>query len=89
MLYIFDQSKPTFGITKLEEDDRADISARATKDLVEVGIDLGRLCNEAAGSIQGRGGGHDIAAGATVPLGSLDVFLDRMDDEIGRRLDTV
>ncbi len=89
MLYIFDQSKPAFGITRIDEDERADISARATKQLVEKGLDLGRSCNKIAGRLDGRGGGHDIAAGAMVPLENLEKFLDKMDEEVGGHKNSV
>lgn len=84
ILYMFKQNKPVFGITELDE--RADISARATKDLVEKGLDLGKLCREVAKELKGSGGGHDIAAGATVPKDKLDDFLNNIDEKIGEIL---
>jgi len=84
MLYIFDQTKPTLGICELE--DRFDISARATRKLVSDGLDLGELCRDIAERYDGRGGGHDIAAGATVPKKNKDEFIEDFDKEVGKAL---
>ncbi len=84
MLYIFDQSKPTLGLCELEND--VDISARGTKKLVNNGLDLGKLCREVSEKFGGSGGGHDIAAGATVPKDKRDDFLDEFDKAVGEVL---
>ncbi len=84
MLYLLKQDMPVLGITEL--DDKADISARSTKRLVEKGLDLGDLCNRLARKFDGEGGGHDIAAGATIEKKDLDEFLKMMDDEVGKAL---
>jgi nanoRNase/pAp phosphatase (c-di-AMP/oligoRNAs hydrolase) len=34
----------------------------------------------------GKGGGHNIAAGAQVPVGSLDVFLRSVDELVKKQL---
>lgn len=81
MLYIFYQDKPTLGVCELEED--IDISARGTKKLVDRGLDLGKLCREVAEMFHGDGGGHDIAAGATVPKEAKDDFLEEFDRRVG------
>ncbi len=84
MLYLFDRSKPAFGLSKV--DGRVDISARGTKDLVERGLDLGELCRKVSKEFDGSGGGHDIASGATVDEEKIDLFLKRMDEEVGDML---
>lgn len=81
MLYLFDQSKPAFGISYVNGD--ADISARGTKKMVEEGLDLGRLCREVSEELDGSGGGHDIAAGASVDEDRVDEFLEDMDERVG------
>jgi len=85
MLYFLDQSRPVFGLSEVE--DEVDISARASKKMVENGLDLGELCSELAEAADGQGGGHDIAAGATISKEKIDGFLETMDKEIGKRLD--
>ncbi|MFW6038617.1 MAG: DHH family phosphoesterase [Candidatus Saliniplasma sp.] len=81
MLYIFDQNKPTLGICELEDD--IDISARGTKKLVNEGLDLGEICREVANKFGGSGGGHDIAAGATVSKDHKDDYLDEFNKTVG------
>ncbi|MBS3069240.1 DHH family phosphoesterase [Candidatus Micrarchaeota archaeon] len=51
------------------------ISTRATKSLVQAGLNLGATLNECASYFGGAGGGHKIAAGATIPMEKLDSFL--------------
>ncbi|MGM0406111.1 MAG: DHH family phosphoesterase [Thermoplasmatota archaeon] len=84
MLYIFNQSKPTLGLCELENN--VDISARGTKKLVNNGLDLGKLCRKVSEKFGGSGGGHDIAAGATVPIDKKDNFLAEFDKRVGEVL---
>ncbi len=53
------------------------VSARAPKALVSRGLNLGALMKDACADAGGIGGGHRIAAGASVPAGSLNAFLVR------------
>ena len=48
------------------------------------GINLGRLLQELAPNYGGNGGGHAIAAGATLEKGRLEMFLE----EFGKRIDS-
>jgi single-stranded-DNA-specific exonuclease len=54
-------------------------SARGTKELVERGLDLSAAMRLASESVGGTGGGHNIAAGATIPQGSEADFLAEID----------
>lgn len=57
------------------------VSGRATQKMVEKGLSLSEIMKKAAEKLGGAGGGHDIAAGATIPRGSEEEFLkiaDRM-----------
>lgn len=83
-LYFFDTSKATFGIGINQGN--CNVSARAPRQLVEAGVNLGVACREAGESVGGTGGGHDIAAGATVPAKREKKFLDEMDKIIGKQL---
>jgi single-stranded-DNA-specific exonuclease len=56
------------------------ISGRGTPDLVRRGLNLGKILKEAAEKHGGTGGGHDIAAGAQVPLGAEEAFLSSADE---------
>lgn len=74
MLYGGLRKKPILG---LSYDDKKNIklSGRGTKKLVEKGLNLGLALREACLQVGGQGGGHAIAAGATVPPDKLDEFL--------------
>jgi len=84
MLYLLDQEKPVLGLAELDE--KVDISARSTKKMVGEGLDLGDICDRLSKELGGEGGGHDIAAGATIRKGKIDTFLDMMDKEVGKVL---
>ncbi len=62
------------------------VSARGTDELVARGLDLARAMEVAAGAVGGRGGGHPVAAGATVPLVAREPFLARTDELVGEQL---
>ncbi|MEF8773108.1 MAG: DHH family phosphoesterase [Halobacteriales archaeon] len=62
------------------EVDAVKVSARATGPLVADGVDLSAVMSEAAASVGGEGGGHDVAAGATVPADRVEAFVDRADE---------
>ncbi len=84
MLYLLDQTKPVLGM--VEDEEKVDISARANRSMIEKGLDLGKICDRLAGNYGGNGGGHDIAAGATVGKEKIDDFLERFDREVGEIL---
>jgi len=57
-------------------DDGVKVSARGTRGLVSGGLDLSVVMKEAAQSLGGVGGGHNIAAGATIPHNCEEEFLE-------------
>jgi len=61
-------------------------SARSTEELVEKGLDLSLAMKKAAGALNGVGGGHNIAAGATIPKGKEEDFLEILEREIKTQL---
>ncbi len=78
--------KPLLAFAHIEEENAAKFSARTTEAAIRRGVNLGdvmRLASEANG---GKGGGHNIAAGAQVPLDKIESFLKSADDLIGRQL---
>jgi single-stranded-DNA-specific exonuclease len=83
-LYFFDNTKPTFGAA--EKDGILHFSARAPRSLVKAGLNLGLACKTAAEKFNGAGGGHDIAAGATVPIAAETKFLKDLDKIVGEQL---
>ncbi len=69
-----------------KNDGETKVSSRGTAGLVAQGLDLSVVMKEAAQAVDGEGGGHDIAAGGTIPVGTEQTFIDRADDIIGRQL---
>jgi len=61
-------------------------SARATEELIEKGLNLSLAMKKAAKQLNGVGGGHNIAAGATIPKGKEEEFLDILEKEIKTQL---
>lgn len=66
--------------------DGVKVSARAPRELVDRGLNLSDVMREAAASVGGVGGGHSVAAGATVPADRVQDFIEAADAIIGRRL---
>ena len=58
------------------------VSSRGLVRQVERGLDLAAVCRAAASAVGGEGGGHRVAAGATIPPGSRDKFLEVADREL-------
>ena len=71
------QSKPIFGVG--ESEDGLKVSARATDDAVSHGINLKEILSSISVELGGEGGGHAAASGATIPTGTEDVFVERVD----------
>jgi RecJ-like exonuclease len=57
-------------------EDGIKVSARAGRDLVARGLDLAAIMRAASETVGGQGGGHHGAAGATIPPGSEERFLE-------------
>ncbi|WP_394740867.1 DHHA1 domain-containing protein [Natronococcus roseus] len=62
------------------------VSGRGTHGLVRKGLDLSVVMGEASRAVGGDGGGHDVAAGATVPKGAEAEFVERADEIVGDQL---
>ncbi len=81
--FYFEQTKPVFGLSVMDRQTK--ISARGTRDQIAQGIDLAVACRDAAASLEGDGGGHNIASGATIPKGKEEKFLAAVDEIVGRQ----
>ncbi len=62
------------------------VSSRGTQELVSKGMDLSVAMREVAEKVGGVGGGHNIAAGATIPSAMKDEFLRALDELVGAQL---
>jgi len=69
-----------------KEDGVVKVSARGTQQLIEKGLNLSAAMKKAASALEGVGGGHSIAAGATIPKGKEEEFLDLLEKEIKSQL---
>jgi RecJ-like exonuclease len=69
-----------------KSDEEVKVSARGTHSLVRKGLDLSAVMGEASRAVGGDGGGHDVAAGATVPAGEEEAFVERADELVGEQL---
>jgi single-stranded-DNA-specific exonuclease len=62
------------------------VSARANRDLVQRGVNLSAALGAAAKAVEGVGGGHDVAAGATIPRGREGEFLQHLEQALAAQL---
>lgn len=67
-------------------DDGIKVSARADRSLVSRNLDLSEVMKKASELVGGYGGGHNIAAGATIPEGTEEDFLNIVEDLIASQI---
>ncbi len=82
-----DRRKPILAFAAAE-DGRLKVSARGTQELVRSGLNLAEAISRAAESVGGVGGGHNVAAGATIPPEARDEFLELIDAIVGDQIRT-
>lgn len=74
---IIPPSKPVIAFAEDRDDPGfMKVSARANWGLVRKGLHLGEAMNHCSRMVGGEGGGHDIAAGARIPRGRRQDFLE-------------
>lgn len=69
-----------------KNDDEVKVSARGTPALTRKGLDLSVVMKTASQAVGGDGGGHNVAAGATVPKGKEEAFVEHADELVGEQL---
>ena len=79
--YLWNGARPLLALSVT--DGSTKVSSRGTKVLVARGLDLAAAMREAAKGVGGTGGGHDVAAGATIPKGKEEKFVALVDDLVG------
>jgi len=84
MAYLFDQEKPTLALSKVNN--LFKVSSRGTGYLVDKGLDLANALKASAESLGGHGGGHNIAAGATISADKDEEFLNMVDNIVGEQM---
>ena len=72
--------------TAYTDDDQLKISARGVEELVQEGLHMGVVMQSAAELMEGGGGGHDIAAGAYIPVDKETAFLTEVNRLVAEAL---
>jgi single-stranded-DNA-specific exonuclease len=80
ILYLLDSERPVFVFS--DDGGPTKVSARTTLRMVDRGVDLATTCQAAAAAVGGEGGGHRVAAGATIPAGTRDRFLAEANERL-------
>ncbi|MEM4729932.1 MAG: DHH family phosphoesterase [Thermoplasmata archaeon] len=81
-----DPGLPMVAFAKAEDGSGVKVSARGTRALTERGLDLSVVMRGAAAAVGGTGGGHNVAAGGTIPEGSEERFLEEAERILGGQL---
>lgn len=79
----FFNSEVVMGVAHAENG-KSKVSSRATKELVEKGLNLGEIIGEICEELDGEGGGHNVAAGAKIPRENKDEFIDMLEEKISQ-----
>ncbi|HUK84849.1 MAG TPA: DHH family phosphoesterase [Candidatus Acidoferrum sp.] len=78
--------KPLLAFANVEKEKAAKFSSRTTEAAIRKGVNLGDVMRFASEANGGKGGGHNIAAGAQVPLDKIEDFLKTADELVGKQL---
>jgi single-stranded-DNA-specific exonuclease len=79
--------KPLIMYANVKDEEIAKFSARTVDIVTNKGANLGEVMQVAAGKCQGKGGGHNIAAGAQVPIENIKTFIELVDELVGKQLE--
>jgi len=79
--------KPIIAYSTISGEDMVKVSARALEPLRKRGLNLGEVLRVAAEKYSGRGGGHDVAAGAQVPVKDVEPFIKLVDKLVKEQLE--
>lgn len=78
--------KPLLAYAYVLDRNLAKFSLRTTSEVVEKGVHLGDIARELTEPLGGSGGGHNIAAGAEVPIEKVPQFLQAFNQKVKRVL---
>ena len=67
--------KPIIAYATISGEDQVKVSSRGSEPLIQKGLNLGEIMQVASEKFSGRGGGHDVAAGAQVPIKDVEDFI--------------
>jgi RecJ-like exonuclease len=78
--------KPLIAYANVEGEGLAKISARTIDTMTNKGINLSEVMQIAAQKYHGKGGGHNVAAGAQVPIDKISDFVEFVNELVGKQL---
>ncbi|MGF3521965.1 MAG: DHH family phosphoesterase [Candidatus Bathyarchaeia archaeon] len=78
--------KPLIAYAQVTGEGVAKFSARTTYVGVNKGVNLGEVMQVASQQVNGKGGGHNIAAGAQAPLDKAEAFVHHVNELVGKQL---
>jgi RecJ-like exonuclease len=78
--------KPLIMYANVKEEEIAKFSARTVDMVTNKGVNLGEVMQVAAEKFLGKGGGHNVAAGAQVPIGNIKTFIKLVNELVGKQL---
>lgn len=78
--------KPLIAYANVEGEGLAKISARTIDIMTNKGVNLGEIMQTAAEKCQGKGGGHNVAAGAQVPIEKISDFVEIVNELVRKQL---
>lgn len=85
VVYLFDREYPVVCFTA-SGNGGWKVSTRATRDQRRRGVDFSLAARKAAEAVGGRGGGHPVASGATIPREGRELFLKTLDEIVAEQL---
>ncbi len=80
------KEKPLLAFANIEQEQAAKFSGRTTEAALRKGVNLGDVMRIASETHGGKGGGHNIAAGAQVDLDKIEDFIKTADELVGKQL---
>ena len=78
--------KPLIAYAKVDGEESFKISSRTTEAALQQGVNLGDVMRLASEKHLGKGGGHNVAAGAQVPMNQIENFITTVNELVGQQL---
>jgi single-stranded-DNA-specific exonuclease len=78
--------KPIIAYARISGEDQVKVSSRGSEQLIQNGLNLGDVMQLASEKFSGRGGGHDVAAGAQVPIKDVEAFIKLVNTLVKKQL---
>jgi single-stranded-DNA-specific exonuclease len=79
--------KPIIAYATISGENQVKVSSRGSEPLIQKGLNLGEIMQIAAKKFSGRGGGHDVAAGAQIPIKDVEAFIKLVNKLVKKQLE--